>query len=284
MENQRLFDKTIQCIRQELQMKFKNPQDRGLRERRLRLRVLFGNIPINFASKFRNQLGEESTDDEFSKLFHRRLHSVTRAELLMILDNKISEEPVEESPKVFDSIWPNRPLPASMEARFKQALDVLKAKVINNNQHPNQDRLLCWINRLQQPNCDDRTVRWSTICHRETGAALPMSPNCPPTMRIVTESDMFKRIKAKEDIVAANEKLGFITYMKSHVLFAHDMTSMVLENFELLHVDIMRNLQVLEFMTTKPMGGGSATPPYYVAIKAWLRDQQHNSNSIYSCF
>lgn len=75
----------VERIRQELNLQFVNPNHPGLHERRLRLRNLFKSVPASRAKELHARLGTSRTPDSLSQLFHGRLATETRNELLTIL-------------------------------------------------------------------------------------------------------------------------------------------------------------------------------------------------------
>ena len=268
-------------IRAALLLRFTDSNDPGLQVRRQRLRELFGSIPPEFAGELHDQLGETPTQDEFSQLFHGRLHTATRREMLAILEGRALIDPGLDKPNE-PLLFPNRPLPPSMISRFNAALDALEAEV-DTSGDPRTPRYRCWIDKLRDPSVEDRVIEWEIICSRETNAAAPFVTACEVRGIFTSETELFNHIEGKQDVVPANDVLHFMTHMKSFVLFTNEMTSRPLENFRRVHDDVQRTLEVLEEMTTNPSGGGSRTPRYYVAIKNWLRDQQSNPRSLYNC-
>jgi hypothetical protein len=76
------------AMRRELERKFTDPNDPGLHQRRLRLRELFRSVPLSYAKTLYDRLKVRRKDDELSRLFHYRLATPTRREMLRILRQK----------------------------------------------------------------------------------------------------------------------------------------------------------------------------------------------------
>lgn len=77
---------TVQeSLKKELALRFTNPNDPGLYQRRQRLKALFSRLTQPFAQQLFQQLGEKPTTDPLSKEFHYRLANPTIKELLGIL-------------------------------------------------------------------------------------------------------------------------------------------------------------------------------------------------------
>ncbi len=271
-------------IRSAINLKFTREDVIGLQRRRQLLRELFGKIPPKSAAQFQARLGDQTSQDELSQLFHGRLATPTRNEMLTILSERAEivvendSTPIPEIPVVF----PDRPLPSSFSAQLETALTDLEAK-INEGTDPRKDRFLCWINKLRDPSTDDRMIEWETICARESNAAAPFSTSCELRGFFTSEQDLFKHIKQTKDVELANSKLKFMTHLKSHIVFTNQFSSLQLESFRIIHDDIIKTVHVLENMVINHPISGSAIPDYYSAIRKWIKDQQTNPRSLYSC-
>jgi hypothetical protein len=79
------YDAILAGIRSELLLRFASPSDPGLALRRSRLRALFARVPPSRARQLLDRLSPRTSGDELSQLFHGRLATATRAELLEIL-------------------------------------------------------------------------------------------------------------------------------------------------------------------------------------------------------
>jgi len=76
-------------IRAQLQRRFTRPDDPRLLDRRRTLRNLLNSVPPSQAKKLHDRLRIRRRDDELSRLFHYRLATATRNELLGILLNLV---------------------------------------------------------------------------------------------------------------------------------------------------------------------------------------------------
>lgn len=278
------LESTIEKIRSALNLKFRREDVLGLHRRRQFLRELFGEIPPKSAAQLGTRLGDQTSMDELSQLFHGRLATPTRNEMLAILSERVEiivEN--EDSPKPkMPLVFPDRPLPSFLNDQLEVALADLEAKV-NESNDPRQDRFLCWINKLRDSSTDDRMIEWETICARESNAAAPFSTSCELRGFFTSEQDLFKHIKQTQDVESANDKLKFMTHLKSQVLFTNQFSSLQLKSFRKIHDDIIKTVHVLENMVTNHPISGSAIPVYYSAIRKWIKHQQNNPRSLYSC-
>jgi len=293
------LDGLVDQIRKELNMRFTDPDDPGLFERRKRLRILFGRIHGGDAVALRDRLGDRPTGDELSGRFHGRLSTATRRELLAILTaNATADGPTPSEPSTDTDrrrpgeeapISPREPLPASASARFRDALRALDPKV-RTSTDDRKSRYLCWFNLLGEAG-DDRVIPWRRICPATsgaTGAALIIGP-CDMTAGMpVDQATLEASISAVGDVEAANEDLGFITHLRSEIVVMHELTSedLLLDNLRIVHDDVIRAINKLRVWADSPIpldGVSEAMPPAYVAIKDWIGTRQRDPNSIYSC-
>lgn len=88
-DDEQTFQSKLSAIQDLLKRKFTDPNDPGLHERRKELRNLFNSVPPFQARKLHDRLKLRRKDDELSRLFHDRLATPTRNEMLGILDNLI---------------------------------------------------------------------------------------------------------------------------------------------------------------------------------------------------
>ncbi len=88
-DDQQTFQSKLSAIQDLLKRKFTDPNDPGLHERRKELRNLFNSVPSSQARKLHDRLKLRRKDDELSRLFHDRLATPTRNEMLGILENLI---------------------------------------------------------------------------------------------------------------------------------------------------------------------------------------------------
>jgi hypothetical protein len=163
------LDRILDEVRRELALRFSNPDDPGLYERRKRLRALFRRVPVADTRALHARLGERPTGDALSKSFHGRLSTPTRRELLKILADRFppvkKEEPPEPEPAV---VFPSNPLPAAAEERFRAAAVALREKV-RLTWDPRAHRYRCWLAKLEGGG-DDRVIQWHRICPSTTPA------------------------------------------------------------------------------------------------------------------
>jgi len=126
MAYQRILD-TIKC---ELQRKFSDPNDPRLSEeqgrrvkrelfrRRLRLRELFNGVQPSRAKDLFDQLRRR--DDPLAQLFHYRLASAVRDEMLSILGNKISA--LRDQPSATSTVRSQTPRPQTVQSQPASSL------------------------------------------------------------------------------------------------------------------------------------------------------------------
>lgn len=273
-------------IRSALELEFTPEDVGGLQVRRQMLRELFGKVPPGSADQLGARLGDEPTQDELSQLFHSRLATPTRVEMLAILEEVAKEvvaegvAPVPRAPLVF----PSRPLPPSFDTQLDAVLTELEA-VLNAGSDSRKTRLLCWINKLRDPSADDRMIEWETICDRVSHAASPFSTACLVKGIFTTEQDMKKHIHNMQDVESANSKLKFMTHVKSQLVMTNQFADgpSQLNSLKTMHDEITKTVHVLENMATNHPISGGAAPDYYLAIRAWIKGQQANTRSPYSC-
>jgi hypothetical protein len=283
------YDETLNRIRHELVIPFQDPNDPGLALRRRRLRDLFASVPADRTRDLYTRLGESATRDELSRLFHGRLATATRQELLKILRDRFpaavspAPAPPPPAPKV---VWPSEPLPPADKARFQVALDSLKQMVAASNDARSW-RYNCWLSKLAA-GADDRVIEWHRICPSTSGAigaAYVVGPCDITAGSSVDQAALEAAVKSVPDVEPANQRLGFITYMRSDILFTYEMTSpqLHLENFRRMHDEVNATIVKLGQWADSPMGGSSAMPPAYVSIKDWIGALQRDPHSVYSC-
>jgi hypothetical protein len=283
------FTDLIREIRKELNRPFRSPTDPGLHARRRRLRQLFGQIPPTHTKKLFEQLGPTRRNNEFSKLFHYRLATPERRELLEILKRNFpviapptAPPPPTPGPQVL--VWGTRPLPASENGRFTSALKKLQQKVAASGD-PRTWRYVCWFAKLLS-GADDRLIRWSSICPETSGAigAAYIVGACDITLgRAVKQEHIEKGIKSISDVDTVGDSIGIITYLRSEIVVAEELTSLPLENLRALHDNVQMAVDKLDKWANNPMGGSSAMPKAYVSIKDWIGRRQRDPKSLYSC-
>jgi len=182
-------------------------------------------------------------------------------------------------------VWFTRPLPASEFQRFEKAVQDLEQKILASPD-PRRRRFLCWIQKLKNPDVDDRIIGWSKICPKTSaavGAAFVIGP-CDITQGMpVDQAALERSIRSVDDVEPANQSLHFITHMRSAVVIAFEMTAAPLENLRQASDDASRAIDNLDKWANAPMGGSSAMPPAYRAIKDWIRKRQKAPQSLYSC-
>jgi hypothetical protein len=156
------------------------------------------------------------------------------------------------------------PLPANAEQRFRVALTALELKA-QASTDARAWRYRCWLSKLKA-GADDRVIKWHRICPG-TSAAIGAA------------------ITSVDDVEKANSRLRFITHLRSDIVFAHEMIgdSLHLESFRMVHDEVTQALGKLDLWAHNPMGGSSAMPRAYIAIKDWIGRRQRDPNSVYSC-
>lgn len=174
-----------------------------------------------------------------------------------------------------------KPLPDSQKAPFQKSLAKLEEQINRNAANdPRRSRYACYLKKLKRPDVDDRIIKWPTICQ----ATVNFIEGCEVRAR-VKESDLIKYIKSKNDVEPANRKISpsIITHLRSSILWHDEAGINVLSSFRITLDEAVDSIHRLGFISTVGMGGGSMTPRYYRAIKAWLQDRQKDPKSVLSC-
>jgi hypothetical protein len=193
-------------------------------------------------------------------------------------------QPTPQQPAAL--VWPNAPLPTSEIHRFQKAIEDLETKAYSTTD-PRRQRYLCWIEKLKKPDVDDRIIRWNRICPKISGAigAAYVVGGCDPTLGIPVNQAAFERsIRSVSDVETANKSLEFITYIRPDIVVSYEMTSQQLESLRMVTDEAGRAIEKLNFWANNPMGGSSAMPPAYRAVKDWIMMRQKDPKSLYSCF
>ncbi len=135
---------------------------------------------------------------------------------------------------------------------------------------------------------DDRMIEWHRICPSTSGAlgaALVVGPCDITAGRSVDQAELEAAIKTISDVEPANQRLKFITHMRSDILFTYELTSpdVHLENFRRFHDEVNAAVTKLDQWANSALGGSLMMQPAYVSIKNWIRARQRDPNSVYSC-
>jgi len=178
------------------------------------------------------------------------------------------------------------PLPDYAAGRFSIALAELERQIAASND-PRSWRYRCWLGKLKA-GADDRVIRWARICPRTTGAlgAAFIVGACDVTAgSAVDQAQLQAAIHDIPDVEPANQRLYFITHIRSNILATYNfvMPTLLLENVRLFHDQVILALDNLDKWANNPMGGSIAMPPAYVAIKDWIGSRQRDPSSVYSC-
>lgn len=195
--------------------------------------------------------------------------------------------PTPVKPKVdtpVPNVWYTRPLPHSEFHRFEKAIKDLEARIAATSD-PRKWRYLCWIAKLKDPRVDDRIIQWDTICPRVSGAigAAFIVGSCS-LGHGVDQKELERSIHSVSDVETANQSLQFITYMRSSIVVSFEMTTLPLENLRNDTDGAGQAIDKLNKWANNPMGGSSAMPPAYRALKDWIMKRQKDPLSLYSCF
>ena len=280
------YTQIVDTLRKELTMRFTDPDDPGLYERRVRLRTLFRGVPPAYAKTLFDRLGAKPTGDDLSKEFHYRLSTPTRQELLGILAAiPPPAPPAAPAPKPAPPlVWGTMPLPTSEAPRFDAALSTLE-DLVNKSNDPRKWRYQCWFNKLKA-GADDRVVEWGRICpakYGAIGAAYIVGP-CDLTWGTPVSQDVIhKNIRTVADVEANGAAIDIFTHLRSDFVVAVEMTALPFENLQTTHDMVVMAIDKLDKWANNPMGGSSAMAKEYVSIKDWIGQQQRDPNSVYSC-
>lgn len=185
------------------------------------------------------------------------------------------------------SVWDTRPLPPSENGRFLRAQQSLLVEVIGATPvEPRSWRFLCWLDKLKQPNVDDRVITWRSIAPR-TGPNPIIGPLDMTTdglgMDPQTAQQLRTSIGSMWDVNVAGPSLGIITFLKSAIVVNAELTAQPLENLRATHDSVLRASDKLSAWSDFEPGGSSSMPTAYVAIKNWIADRQRDPRSLYSC-
>lgn len=289
--NDQSLEQTVAKTQSELDLKFSDPNDPGLAERRKRLRQLFSSLPPRSAKEFRKRLGTTPTGHPLSQKFHSTLARETRNELLRVLDTLAATA----QPHLPDTSAPeptllttHAPLPISEAPRFRTVLQTLKGSA-QNSTDPRVRRAKCWMEKLTREEADDRIVPWIKICPMTSGAmgaALVVGPCVIGRGSTVDQAALEAAIKDVRDVEPANEELRFIVHVKPEVVNNREFVAaedLELEAFLALTNDGAVAVEKLDEWANAPLGGSSAMPPAYRAIKDWIGARQRDPRSGYSC-
>ena len=278
----REYDELVRQIIRELRLPFTDPSDPGLHRRRLRLRALFGRTPVSRRRELLSRLGDRPTGDDLSRLFHGRLHTATRRELLDILRRSLpaAQPPPRPAPAPAFISW-HEPLPASAQARYDAAVRSLTLK-INTSLDPRAWRYHCWLAKLAR-GADDRLIPWAVICPPE-GVRPPTSAPCE-FRRAVDQAALQSAIRSVSDVDAANKRLSFMIHLRPQILSNFELLSdkFHLEALRDVHDQVQLTVDRLGEWANVAFGGSSSMPRAYRAIKDWIGQRQSDPNSLYSC-
>ena len=199
--------------------------------------------------------------------------------------------PAESPPPTFNhlptSVWDTRPLPPSENGRFltaqKQLLISVTAAMPTE---PRTWRFLCWLDKLKQPNADDRVVTWKSIAPR-TGPNPIIGPRDMTTDGLGLDPEKAEQLRTSigsiGDVNIAGPWLGIMTFLKSAIVVGAEMTDNPLEYLRATHDSVQRAIGKLSAWSDFEPGGSSSMPSAYVAIKDWIADRQRDPRSLYSC-
>jgi hypothetical protein len=203
-------------------------------------------------------------------------------------------EPVSKTssarPSTFEDILLNivvqkLPLPASLNQELKKAVEGFK-KYLTQGQFSNiipqkrKQYIFCILNKLLEPNVDDRMILWGTICSNGLPGQNPNLYYDTTGCLKKIESDLYKYIKTKQDI---DKTLRFISYWKVSVLYYYSLSREedALKNLDAEYLKFIQTTGQLNAMSERLQ---STMPRYYVAIKDWISELQRDPNSVYSCY
>jgi hypothetical protein len=91
------FEMSIRAIEQELERQLNAGDSKSLQERRQRLREAFHSVPSGYAKMLYEQLHHKG--DKLAHLFHQKLATATRDEMLGILRDKIERSGPDAAPR-----------------------------------------------------------------------------------------------------------------------------------------------------------------------------------------
>jgi hypothetical protein len=185
------------------------------------------------------------------------------------------------------SVWYTSPLPPSENGRSLRAQKQLLVKVTAAMPtEPRTWRFLCWLDKLKQPNVDDRVITWRSIAPR-TGPNPIIGP-----LDMTLDGRGLDPEKAEQlrtgigsiwDVNIAGPSLGIMTFLKSAIVVDAEMTDNPLESLRATHDSVQRAIDKLSAWSDFALGGSSSMPSAYVAIKDWIADRQRDPRSLYSC-
>lgn len=184
-------------------------------------------------------------------------------------------------------LFATKALPPSEAPRFDRALERLRVKIATDIKMSKASRqtLLCWREKLEAKAVDDRVIMWSRICPSTSGAvgAATVVGPCDLLGNRPSQKNIEDAFSSAKDVDSLGESVGIFTYVKTGIVVADEMTSQPLEN--LLHTknEAFVAVHKLNEWANNQMGGSSAMPKAYRAIKDWLQQRQNDRNSLYAC-
>lgn len=180
------------------------------------------------------------------------------------------------------------PLPPSENARFLRALDQLSIKVATVvATDPHAWRYECWLEKLRQPDVDDRVIRWGSICPG-LGTDLPGRALLGPcyfeegAIGPQQEALLEQYIHTADDVDRAPRWLRLVTYLKPEVVRIVEW-NVALDGLRAAHDTVMRAMDRLSFWANNGIGGSTLMPDAYLAMLNWIAGRQHDARSVYSC-
>ena len=172
-------------------------------------------------------------------------------------------------------------LPVELESKLQSILQEDR-QIIEALDRATKDRLRCMFDKLRTSTVDDRMIQWRAICPRDFAGPVKMS--CELSGSNISQKALMDSINSQAEVSVAGANLGFIKHVRSLMVSLREFGPLADLNYIDINDQIYWTNHYLELMTTAPHGGGSMAADEYVYIKAWLREQQRNENSILSCF
>jgi hypothetical protein len=177
-----------------------------------------------------------------------------------------------------------QPLPASLNNRYSIALASIEQAVDASND-PRKWRYKCWLEKLKAPNCDDRMIEWDRIYPNIGVAPYPLiGPRDLLGPSPIGQDIIEYNIRSIQDLETKGDSIHLFEYLKSNIVRWYELGGgLSLENFRYTHDRVVKTPGKLEVWSTSEFGGASGMAPAYQSIKAWMRQRQLDSRSIYSC-
>lgn len=271
-------------IEEQLTKPYRSDNKSGLQKRRKKLVKYFKKIPPVYAEYLHNSLVDKT--NELAPIFYSKLATATRNQMLNILNGLTNVQYGETASSAEEYSTQE-----TGTTQYQRGFYALTQEVNNLPRGKRKSRYACWLNKLANPNVDDRIIEWRTICNRQsvgTMTGTEFNGSCEFGGAFISESEMYKNIKSVNDVNDFNDT-AMMTNMKNNInfyaeqlLIDHEFSTRLKYVLKKPHDQMQRTIEVLGKWADNS-SGFNTFPIYYQHIKDWIRKQQKNPDSLYSC-